>query len=81
MLITVLSGIFHIDFCYWVLIHFETFLTFFLVFLWLQFEVERLLTTIAFGIVEETIAVPIFVELLSSPSEDVREQARKQSNH
>jgi len=40
----------------------------------LQFEVERLLTTIAFGIVEETIAVPIFVELLSSPSEDVREQ-------
>ncbi|RLM91653.1 importin subunit alpha-1b [Panicum miliaceum] len=47
----------------------------------LQFEVERLLTTIVFGTAEETIAVPIFVELLISRSEDVREEARKQSNH
>ncbi|CAO2180008.1 unnamed protein product [Urochloa humidicola] len=41
----------------------------------LQFEVERFLTTIAFGTAEDTIAMHIFVKLLSSPNEDVRERA------
>ncbi|RCV25367.1 hypothetical protein SETIT_5G160800v2 [Setaria italica] len=40
----------------------------------LQFEVEQVLTTIALRTADDTIAMLIFVKLLSSPSEDVREQ-------
>ncbi|CAO2192488.1 unnamed protein product [Urochloa humidicola] len=41
----------------------------------LQFEIEQVLITIAFGTAEDTIAMHIFVKLLSSPTEDVRERA------
>ncbi|CAL4956784.1 unnamed protein product [Urochloa decumbens] len=39
-----------------------------------KFEVEWVLTTIAFGTAEDSIAVLIFVKLLSAPNEDVREK-------